>query len=106
MTVNMYKDDASVEHVDCSHWLKAIDIARNTECRTLDRVPRDHNDLLFGSYILTSNRVELADIDDDFLKRNWLPETIQHGVVATNAESDTSKSKKKWSVDMVCLPQF
>lgn len=100
VTAKMYRDEIGVEHIVCDQWV-AFSAIGTSEHRILDWEPRSHQDMIFGSVIGSSRRVQLVDIEDEFLKRDWLPECAEHGLVETHATSDTVKSKKTWEVDQV-----
>ncbi|KAH9002783.1 hypothetical protein EDB86DRAFT_2898006 [Lactarius hatsudake] len=86
--VKHYKDENGIEHVDTDQTLTGI--SGTTELRVLDWTTREHYDYLFGH-----------DIEDDCLKRGWLPDTVEHGVIASRIESDTKKSAYSWTSDEV-----
>lgn len=94
-----YKDENGIEHVDSDQTLTGI--PGTTEERTLDWTPREHYDYLFGAVVGKSRRRNVGDIEDDFLKGGWLPDTLEHGVIASWIESDTKKSGYSWISDEV-----
>ncbi len=98
--VTHYKDEHGVEHVDTDQTLTGI--PGTTEKRVLDWTTREHYDYLFGAVIGKSRRRKVEDIEDDFLKSGWLPDTLEHGIIASRMESDTKKSGYSWSSDEVC----
>ncbi|KAF7310789.1 hypothetical protein HMN09_00621900 [Mycena chlorophos] len=66
------------------------------EERHLTWTERSHNDHLFGYVVGKSRRVNVAELDEDFLKNNWTADTIEHGVIQSYVESDTPKSGTSW----------
>ncbi|KAF8272757.1 hypothetical protein EI94DRAFT_1565356 [Lactarius quietus] len=97
--VKHFKDENGIEHVVSDQTLTGI--PGTTEIRILDSTIREHYDYLFGAVIGKSRRRNVGDIEDDFLKGGWLPDTMEHGVIATWAESDTKKSGYSWTSDEV-----
>ncbi|KAI9429739.1 hypothetical protein H4582DRAFT_1189833 [Lactarius indigo] len=97
--VKHYKDENGVEHVDSDQTL--VGIPGTTELRVLDWTKKDHYDYLFGHVVGKSRRRNVGDIEDDFLKGGWLPDTVEHGVIASSIESDTNKSGYSWTSDEV-----
>jgi len=97
--VKHYKDENGIEHVDSDQTLTGI--PGTTELRTLDWSSREHYDYLFGAVVGKSRRRNVGDIEDDYLKGGWLPDTLEHGVIASWIESDTKKSGYSWTSDEV-----
>jgi len=93
-----YKDDSGVEHIDIKQTLSG-GFGGTTEDRTLDWVPRTHEDSIFGAVIGKSRRIDVEDIDDEFLKQNWSPDVIEHGAIHTFVESDTTKNQLSWTAE-------
>jgi len=98
--VKHYKDDEGVEHIDIDQRLTG-GIPGTIENRTLDWKFRVHEDYLFGPCIGRSRRAKLDEIEHDYLRKGWLPDTEEHGVIHAYVESDTPKSGKTWSVEQV-----
>ncbi|KAH9166100.1 hypothetical protein EDB89DRAFT_2101651 [Lactarius sanguifluus] len=97
--VKHYKDENGIEHVDTDQTLTGI--SGTAELRVLDWTTREHYDYLFGHVIGKSRRRNVGDIEDDFLKGGWLPDTVEHGVISSWIESDTKKSGYSWTSDEV-----
>lgn len=97
-SIKAYKDNDGVERMDIEN-LPIIGVAGVTELRTLDGISRNHSDHIFGPIVLTSRRIQMADVDDEFLKRGWLPEYIDHGLIHACDTSDTVKTKQTWAAD-------
>jgi len=94
-----YKDDDGVEHVDIDQTLSGI--PASSENRTLDWTVREKEDPTFGHVVSQTRRIKVEEVEDDFLKRNWLPDTHEHGVVQSLVESDTPKSKLTWKAEQI-----
>jgi len=99
--VRHYKDDNNVEHIDAKPKITG-GIPGKPENRTLDWTLREDNDGLFGPMLGKFRRVQLDEIDNEFLRNGWLPDTMEHGAINLYAESDTPKSNKTWIVHQVC----
>ena len=70
----------------------------------MDWTFRENSDYLFGPVLGRSRRVRLDEIDDEFLRKGWLPDTVEHGAINAYAKSDTPKSNRTWFADQVCQP--
>ena len=101
MDVKHYKDDDNVEHVDIDQTLSPGGIKGTKEIRTLDWVSRESEDHIFGPVVGRSRRLKVEDVEDEWLKKDWLPDTIEHGVINSVAESDTPKSGTTWIAEQV-----
>ena len=97
--VKHHKDENGIEHVVSEQTLTGI--PGTTEKRTLDSEVREHYDYVFGAVVGKSRRRKVEDIEDDFLRGGWLPDTIKDGVIASWIESDTAKSGYSWTSDEV-----
>src|SRR5882757_8585960 len=80
IVVKHYKDDNAVEHIDINQTLSG-GIGTSSENRIADWTPREHNDRIFGPVISKSRRAKVEEIDDDYLRKNWLPDVLEHGVI-------------------------
>jgi hypothetical protein len=50
--------------------------------------------------------VKLDEIENEFLREGWLPDTEQSGAINSYVKSDTPKSSTTWIAEQVCrLPQ-
>jgi hypothetical protein len=97
--INHHKDDGGVEHIDIDQALTGL--PSTTERRTLDWTSRDHEDHIFGAVIAKSRRSMVENISVPFLRKGWLLDDIEHGLIESYAESDTPKSKMTWNVSQV-----
>lgn len=100
--VRHYKGDDGVEHIDIDQTLTGI--PGTSENRTLDWTFRDHDDYLFGPVLGKSRRANVDEIENEFLKEGWLPDTVQDGVINSYVKSDTTKSNTSWIAEQVCRP--
>ncbi|KAH9984651.1 hypothetical protein BJV74DRAFT_583864 [Russula compacta] len=93
--VKHYKDDDGVEHIDIDQRLTG-GIPGTTENRILDWTFKEHSDHLFGPVLGRSRRLKVDEIENEFLRNGWLPDTVQHGGINSYVKSDTPKSGIKW----------
>ena len=101
LDVKHYKDDNGVEHIDIDQTLSG-GISGTSEYRILDWDEREHEDHVFGPVLSKSRRVKLSDIERDWLKKDWLDESLEDGyIINTAAKSNTAKSGKSWSSEQV-----
>jgi hypothetical protein len=98
--VKHHKDENGIEQVVTEQTLTGI--PGTTEKRILDWTVREHYDYLFGAVVGKSRRRKVEDIEEDFLRGGWLPDTVEHGVIGSWIESDTAKSGYSWTSDEVC----
>jgi hypothetical protein len=97
-----YKDDNNVEHIDIHPRVTGIPVP--IEKRTLDWAFRGRSDPVFGTTIGKFRRALLDEIDNEFLRNGWLPDTEQSGAIHVYVKSDTPKSGKAWSSEQVRQP--
>ncbi|KAG6862431.1 hypothetical protein C0995_011871 [Termitomyces sp. Mi166 len=90
-----YKDEEGVEHVDIDQTLTG-GIPGTSEKRTLAWKERHNEDHLFGAVVGKTRRTTVDVLDDDFLKKGWTEDTLEHGVIQSYVESDTPKSGTTW----------
>jgi hypothetical protein len=57
---------------------------------------------MFGHVVGQSRRINVADIEDEYLKTGWTEDTAEHGAIESYVESDTPKSKTTWIAHQVC----
>ena len=91
LTLKHYKDDGGVEHIDIDQSLSGVTSTR--EERVLDWEPREKSDHVFGPVVGKSRRTPIADVDEPYLAKDWLPDTTEHGGIESYVDSDTPKSK-------------
>lgn len=102
ITVNLkhYKDDGGVEHVDIEQFITG-GIPASSEIRTLDWTPRESDDKTFGQVIGKTRRAKAEELDVEFLKNGWTPDTLEQGLVHSYVESNTPKSGTSWIASQV-----
>jgi hypothetical protein len=67
----------------------------------LDWTFRETSDYIFGPVLGKSRRVRLDELDNEFLRNGWLPDTVEHGAIDAYVKSDTQKSKRTWIAEQV-----
>jgi hypothetical protein len=70
----------------------------------LDWTVRENNNGLFGPVLGKFRRVQLDELDNEYLRNGWLSDTEEHGAIDAYTESDTPKSKKTWIANQVHQP--
>jgi hypothetical protein len=100
--VRHYKGDDGVEHIDIDQTLTGI--PGTSENRTLDWTFREHDDYLFGPVLGKTRRANVDEIENEFLREGWLPDTVRDGVIHSYVKSDTPKSNTSWIAEQVCRP--
>ncbi|KAI0639813.1 hypothetical protein C8Q77DRAFT_87710 [Trametes polyzona] len=97
LSVKHYKDENGVEHIDIEQTLSG-GIKGTNEYRILDWTERGHEDHVFGAVLGKSRRIALAEVEREWLKKDWLDESLENGaIIYTYAKSDTEKSGTTWS---------
>lgn len=81
-------------------------IPGTAENRILNWKERDNEDHLFGAVKGRSRRVKLDDLENDWLKNGWLPDTIENGAIQSYVQSNTEKSGTDWIVEQVNKAPF
>jgi hypothetical protein len=71
------------------------------EERILDWAVRERHDSIFGDVLGKSKRAKVESLEQEYLKKNWTPDTVDHGVVLSHVESDTKKSGTTWTAIQV-----
>ncbi|KAJ6574967.1 hypothetical protein B0H19DRAFT_1254600 [Mycena capillaripes] len=95
LDIKHYKDDDGVERVDIDQTLTG-GIPGTREERILSWTERSTNDSLFGYVIGKSRRCQVSELDEEFLKKDWTADTIEHGVIQSYVISDTAQSGTTW----------
>lgn len=101
IAVKHVEDDEGVERIEIFQTLPG-GLGR-TELRILDWKTQTQESEILGPILAQTRRVQLGDIEDGFLKSNWLPEAVEHGLIETYGASDTVKSGKVWTLNQVRL---
>ena len=78
-------------------------VGSSSDTRILDWEEREVDEKLYGPIVTRTKRSKLADLDNDFLKQGWADTVQEHGVIHTLGQSDTPKSGRTWSAEMVRL---
>jgi hypothetical protein len=101
--VKHYSDDHAVEHIDISQTISG-GFEGTREERILDWSVRDHHDHLFGYVLGKSKREKVGNLEHEYLKKNWTPDTVEHNVVYSHVESDREKSGTSWTaIQVSCI---
>lgn len=58
---------------------------------------RNHEDYVFGKVVGKSRRIQLADIDDEVLKKGWTEDTTAKGVI----QSYVVNEQYQWTAEQV-----
>ncbi|KAH7912587.1 hypothetical protein BJ138DRAFT_769527 [Hygrophoropsis aurantiaca] len=95
LVVKHYKDDDGVEHIDIDQTLSG-GIPGTSENRTLNFQEHTEDDDVFGAVIGKSRRVDLKEIEDEFLRNGWTDDTYEQHAIQSIAWSDTPRSGKTW----------
>lgn len=101
LSVKHYKDENGIEHIDIDQTVTG-GIKGTSEYRVLDWTERPHEDHVFGAVLSKSRRVPLAEVEREWLKKDWEDESFENGeIIYTCAKSDTAKSGRTWSSEQV-----
>ncbi|KAJ7092578.1 hypothetical protein C8R44DRAFT_891035 [Mycena epipterygia] len=98
LDIKHYKDDGGVEHVDIDQTLTG-GIPGTREERILSWTERENEDHLFGAVIGKTRRVQASELEEEFLKKDWTADTLEHGLIESYVYSDTPKSGTTWIAD-------
>lgn len=103
LSVEHSKGDDGVEHIDIEQTLTG-GIKGTNEHRILDWTEREHEDYVFGSVLSKSQRVALDDVEQEWLRKDWLDDSFDDGkTIYTVAESNTEKSGRSWKGEQVSV---
>ncbi|KAI0734499.1 hypothetical protein C8Q72DRAFT_806515 [Fomitopsis betulina] len=97
LTIKHYTDDVGVERIDILQSLSGL--SDTDEDRILDWTARAHEDDTFGKVSSKSRRVKVEQVQNDWLKNGWTPDTDEHGLVFTRAESKAEENGVNWQAD-------
>jgi len=95
-----YKDDEGVEHIDIEQTVTG-GISGPPEYRTLNWTPHKLDHSFFGSIIAKSRRIPVAEVTDEYLNSDWLPDVSRDGLIQSYAEADEEKNSHHWISDVV-----
>lgn len=95
LAIKHYKSEDGVECIDIDQTLSG-GIEGTQEKRIADWNEREKEDGLFGHVIGKSRRLNVEDLDDEFLKAGWTEDTVANGVLESYVSSNTPKSGVSW----------
>lgn len=98
------KGDDGVEHISVAQTVTG-GYEGTTENRTLDWSERPNEDHVFGAVIGKSRRINPEELDNEYLKKGWLPEVYEHGAIDAWVKSDEPKSGMDWVAEQVSFCQ-
>ncbi|THH06945.1 hypothetical protein EW145_g3726 [Phellinidium pouzarii] len=98
--VKHYKDDEGIEHIDITQ-IGTGGFGGNREERILTWQVRSVDDPVFGPVVGKSRRIMVEDIEDNWHKEGWLPDTAEQGNIESLSESDTPKTGTTWIADQI-----
>ncbi|KAJ7824483.1 hypothetical protein B0H13DRAFT_1517949, partial [Mycena leptocephala] len=94
LSIKPYKNEEGIEKIDIDQTITS-GIPGTREERTLSWTEHNSEESLFGFVAGKSRRCKVSELHDEFLKKNWTVETLEHGV-QSYVVSNTAKSKKMW----------
>ncbi|KAL7285215.1 hypothetical protein ACG7TL_000308 [Trametes sanguinea] len=95
LDIKHYKDENGIEHIDIDQSVTG-GIKGTSEYRALDWEERPHEDHVFGAVLSKSKRVPLAEVEREWMKKDWLEESLEDDqIIFTCAKADPSKNKQK-----------
>jgi hypothetical protein len=99
LDIKHYVED-DMEHIDIEQTATG-GIKGTTENRILDWKERPHEDHLFGKLIAQSRRTNLEDVQDEFLKKDWLEgEAREDGLIEAFAVSENGwNARQVWGFE-------
>ncbi|KAH8120209.1 LCCL domain-containing protein [Phellopilus nigrolimitatus] len=95
-----YKDAEGNEHIDIEQ-IGTGGFKGNFEQRALTWQAREVDDPVFGHVVGKSRRIKVEEVEDEWQKDGWLPDTFEHSAIQTLNESDTPKSGTTWIADQI-----
>jgi hypothetical protein len=92
-----------LEHIDIPQTVSG-GLQGTTELRILDGQKRSHEDHVFGKVEGQTLWVKLDEIEEDFLKEDWLPEMTEgKGFIKSWVRSTDKTGDKEWQATQVSL---
>lgn len=98
----------TLKHAENSDGVEQIDVKQvatggieNSEQHILDWTVRPHVDKVFGAMQVKGRRIKIEDLEQDYLKADWLTDVQKHGIINMQAENDKSKSGRVWTIMQV-----
>ncbi|THG98368.1 hypothetical protein EW026_g3797 [Hermanssonia centrifuga] len=98
LTIN-HRTEEGIEKITVEQVLSG-GAGSSTDDRILDWEERPVDDQLFGPMLTKTRRLNLEDIEKDWLKNGWADTTKEHGTINTYGQSDTAKSGRTWVADV------
>jgi len=98
--VKHYKDDEGVERIDVKQTITG-GISGPPEYRTLNWTSHNLDHSLFGAVVARSRRIPVAEVTDEYLSSDWLPDVSRDGAIQSYGEADEEKNPYQWKSDMV-----
>ena len=86
LNVAEYVDDEGVTHIDIDQ-IGTGGFKGTSEKRALNWEQGEHTDHIFGKVKGQSRWTKVANIQDEFLKTGWLPESVDGDVIESNVKS-------------------
>ncbi|KAF7368520.1 LCCL domain-containing protein [Mycena venus] len=87
LSLRHYKDSAGVEHIEVSRTIKGSS-SEKAEERILDWKDTRNNDGMLGPVTGRARRIQVSELEVNYLKQGWTTDTVQHGVVQMYTHSD------------------
>lgn len=95
MSIKHYSDDKGVERIDIVQTITG-GLSLTPENRHLDYEETRVLDKVIGNIVVKTKRCPVDELEQNWLKIGWTPDTIDHGVIYSYDISDTPKSGKDW----------
>ncbi|KAF8245910.1 hypothetical protein K440DRAFT_586396 [Wilcoxina mikolae CBS 423.85] len=80
LDISHFRTDEGVERITIDQTITG-GIKGTTESRTLDWTERSHRDHIFGSVLGKSRRVQLGEVEDEYLKTGWTEGLCKEGLI-------------------------
>lgn len=95
--MKQYTDDEGVVRIDIEQTATG-GIKGTAEKRHLDYKEGEHDDHIFGKVKGKSRFIKISEVEDAFLKSNWLPETENGEAIESNVTSVNNgwEAKQVW----------
>lgn len=94
------KGDDGIERINIAQTLTG-GFEGTTENRILDWTERENEDHIFGAVIGKSRRINPEKLDNEYLKKGWLPDVYEHGAIQAWVKSNELKSGTDWIAEQV-----
>ena len=94
------KGDDGIERINIAQTLTG-GFEGTTENRILDWTERENEDHIFGAVIGKSRRINPEKLDNEYLKKGWLPDVYEYGAIQAWVKSNELKSGTDWIAEQV-----